>query len=92
MTRGFARTSAGLPSAIFSPWSSTVMCSETRMITFMSCSISTTVMPRSSRSLCMKSVSSADSCGFMPAVGSSSSRIFGSDASARAISTRRWSP
>ena len=38
------------------------------------------------------SVSSADSCGFIPAVGSSSSRIFGSDASARAISTRRCSP
>ena len=34
----------------------------------------------------------ADSCGFMPAVGSSSSSSFGSDASARAISTRRWSP
>ena len=49
-------------------------------------------MPRSSRSLCMKSTSDADSCGFMPAVGSSSSRTFGSDASARAISTRRWSP
>ena len=30
-----------------------------------------------------------DSCGFMPAVGSSSSSSFGSEASARAISTRR---
>ena len=62
------------------------------MITFMSCSMSRIVIPRSSRSLCMKSVSAADSCGFMPAVGSSSSSTFGSEASARAISTRRWSP
>ena len=30
--------------------------------------------------------------GSCPAVGSSSSSSFGSDASARAISTRRWSP
>ena len=44
MTRGLARTSAGAPSAIFSPWSSTVMCSETPMTTFMSCSISTIVI------------------------------------------------
>ena len=48
--------------------------------------------PRSSRSWRMKSVSCADSGGFMPAVGSSSSSSFGSEASARAISTRRWSP
>ena len=40
----------------------------------------------------MKSVSWSDSCGFMPAVGSSSSSTFGSEDSARAISTRRWSP
>ena len=45
--------------------------------------------PRSSRSLRMKLVSAADSCGFMPAVGSSSSSTLGSEASARAISTRR---
>ena len=32
------------------------------------------------------------SCGFMPAAGSSSSSTFGSVASARAISSRRWSP
>src|ERR687890_649610 len=69
MTRGSLRTSPGSPSEIFSPWSSTVMYSETSMITFMSCSISTTVTPRSSRSLRMNAVRSADSCGFMPAVG-----------------------
>ena len=62
------------------------------MTTFMSCSISRIVSSSSSRSLRMKSVSAADSCGFIPAVGSSSSSSFGSEASARAISTRRWSP
>ena len=51
MTCGFVRTSCGSPSAIFSPWSSTVMCSETPMTTFMSCSMSRIVRPRSSRSL-----------------------------------------
>ena len=62
------------------------------MTTFMSCSISRIVRSFSRRSWSMKSVSRWDSCGFMPAVGSSSSSSFGSDASARAISTRRWSP
>ena len=37
-------------------------------------------------------VKSAVSCGFIPAVGSSSSSSFGSVASARATSSRRWSP
>ena len=37
--------SAGEPSAIFSPWSSTVTRSETPITTFMSCSISSTVRP-----------------------------------------------
>ena len=41
----------GAPSAIFSPWSSTVMWSETFMTTFMSCSISRTEMPCSARSV-----------------------------------------
>ena len=49
MTFGLARTSCGPPSAIFSPWSSTVMRSETFMTTFMSCSMSSTEMPRSER-------------------------------------------
>src|SRR5436190_2515561 len=91
-TRSFSRTSCGRPSAIFSPWSKTVMRSDTPMSPFMSCSIRRMVRPRSSRSFCMNAVSCADSCGFMPAVGSSSSSIFGSEASARAISSRRWSP
>ena len=72
MTRSLERTSSGRPSAIFSPWSSTVMRSETPMTTFMSCSMSRMVSPRSSRSCLMNAVSLADSWVFMPAVGSSS--------------------
>ena len=44
-----ACTSAGVPSAIFSPYSSTVQRSETPITTFMSCSIRSTVRPLSSR-------------------------------------------
>ena len=62
MTRGFVRTSAGLPSAIFSPWSSTVTRSETPITTFMSCSISRIVSFSSSRSWRMNSVSR---CGLL---------------------------
>src|SRR5690348_15272216 len=92
ITPGSARTSAGSPSAIFLPYASTVTRSETPIITFMSCSISRIVSLRSSRRARMNSTSAWDSRGFMPAVGSSSSSTVGSEASARAISTRRWSP
>src|SRR4051794_24811160 len=92
ITRGFLRTSAGAPSAIFSPWSSTVMWSETFITTFMSCSMRSTEIPRSLRRVSISRRSSSDSCGFMPAVGSSSRSNRGSDASARAISRRRWAP
>ena len=68
------------------------MWSETFMTTLMSCSMSRTDIPRSVRRRSMSWRSSSDSCGFMPAVGSSSSSSFGSEASARAISRRRWSP
>ena len=68
------------------------MWSETFMTTFMSCSMSSTEMSRSVRSFSIRRRSSSDSCGFMPAVGSSSSSSLGSEASARAISSRRWSP
>ena len=57
----------------------------------MSCSITTTASPPS-RMRRTSAVASAVSCGFIPAVGSSSSSTFGSAASARAISSRRWSP
>ena len=48
------------------------------MTTRMSCSISSTESSCSSRSRATKAVKSAVSCGFMPAVGSSSSSSFGS--------------
>src|SRR5215217_3281320 len=92
ITRGFCRTSCGVPSAILVPWSSTVMYSEASITTCMSCSMSRMLRPRSSRSRRMKSVSSFDSWGFIPAVGSSSSSSLGSEERARAISSRRWSP
>ena len=62
------------------------------MTTFMSCSISRIVSPRSSRSLRMNVGQLRRLLRVHAAVGSSSSSSFGSDASARAISTRRWSP
>src|SRR5258707_845631 len=60
--------------------------------TRMSCSIISTVSFSSSRRRPTNPVKSADSPGFMPAVGSSSSSSVGSVASARATSSRRWSP
>src|SRR5438132_10128221 len=92
MTRGSRCTSCGVPSAIFSPYSSTVTRSEQFMTTRMSCSIRSTVKPCSVRSLSTKVVNSAVSCGFIPAVGSSSRISFGWVASARATSSLRWSP
>ena len=58
------------------------------MITFMSCSMRKTVMPMP-RMAWMSVTIPAVSCGFMPAVGSSSSKSRGSETSARAISSRR---
>jgi hypothetical protein len=55
----------------------------------MSCSITTIVKPRSSRSLPIRWVISCVSLGFIPAVGSSSRMSFGMVAMARAISSRR---
>src|SRR5690606_39889757 len=74
MTSSLVDTSWYDPSAIFTPWSSTITRSETSPTTRMSCSIIRTVKPLSLRSLPITSVSSADSLGFMPAVGSSSNR------------------
>src|SRR4026209_703752 len=92
MTRGSRCTSSVAPLAILVPWSSTVTRCEMPMTTFMSCSMSRIVILRSSRRRRMKCVIRPVSFGSMPAVGSSSSSSFGSVASARAISRRRWSP
>src|SRR5829696_3530055 len=62
------------------------------MTTLISCSMRRTEIPRSSLSLPMSCVRRPVSCGFIPAVGSSKSKSFGSEARARAISNRRWSP
>ena len=61
------------------------------MTTFMSCSISRTVMPWS-RTFWISRISAAFSAGFMPAAGSSSISNAGFVPIARAISRRRWSP
>ena len=66
MTRGSARTTSGVPSAIFSPWSRTVTRSLTPMTTRMSCSMSRIVIPRSLRTRLMRSVIWRVSTGFMP--------------------------
>src|SRR6266511_2361682 len=92
ITRVSFCTSSGEPSAIFSPYSSTVTRSETPITTRMSCSIRRTVSPSSARRRSTKDVNSAVSWGFMPAVGSSSRISLGWVASARATSSRRWSP
>jgi hypothetical protein len=60
--------------------------------TFMSCSINRIATGRCSRKRATKSMNATVSCGFIPAVGSSSRSSFGSVASARATSSRRWSP
>src|SRR5215207_815546 len=62
------------------------------MTTLISCSMRRMEIPRSSLRRPMSSVRRAVSCGFIPAVGSSSRSSFGLEARARAISRRLWSP
>src|SRR6185312_9934038 len=88
-TRGSVATVSKEPSAILTPWSSATTRSEMPSTTCMSCSITRIVKPPSSRSLAISSVISCVSDGFIPAAGSSSRRIRGSVAIARAISSRR---
>src|SRR6185437_2422179 len=88
-TRGLVATSSKLPSAILTPWSSATTRSEIPSTTCMSCSIRRIVKPASVRSFPISSVISCVSTGFMPAAGSSRSRIRGRLAVARAISSRR---
>src|SRR5262245_6030332 len=91
MTLGSARISAEVPSAIFSPKLMTATRSEAAITTFMLCSISSRVRP-ASRKRPIRSITPCASCATIPAVGSSRINRRGSTASARAISTRRWSP
>ena len=92
MTSGSACTSAGVPSAMRRPKSSTVTRSASDMTMPMSCSTRTTEMPSADRISRIDSAMRAVSSAFMPATGSSSSSSRGSVQSARATSTRFWSP
>src|SRR6185437_8545936 len=87
-TRGSVATASNEPSAILTPWSRATTRSEMPSTTCMSCSITRIVYPPSSRSLPISSVISCVSRGFMPAAGSSSSRMRACVAMARAISSR----
>ena len=91
-TAALARTSAGRPSASFWPWCITTTWSDRSMTMPMSCSTMSTVTPHSSRTSRMKRAMSSVSSRFMPATGSSSIRICGCMARARAISTRFCRP
>ena len=84
--------SFGVPRAITSPKSMTVRYSQMPMTTRIWCSMRRIVSLNLSRMKWMSSMSSMISRGFMPAAGSSRSSSLGSQARARAISTRRCSP
>src|SRR5215472_10617851 len=88
ITSAFFLTTAGGPSAIFSPKFRTTIRSEIAITTLMLCSISRIVRPRS-WSLPISVISVRTSPGTIPADGSSSMMSLGSVASARAISRRR---
>src|SRR5437899_2080652 len=92
ITWGFALTSAGVPSAIFSPRSRTTTRWEMSMTTPMSCSMRMIVVPHSSLTSRMKRAMSSFSSWFVPPIGSSSSNTLGWRARARPSSTRFWSP
>src|SRR6266511_2552216 len=87
MTRGSAATSAGVPSAILRPWSSTITRSDRLMTAFITCSIMMIEIPRP-RICRIRSRSAAVSTGFSPATTSSSSSTRGPVASALATGQR----
>src|ERR1700682_455158 len=72
----------GGPSASFSPWSRTKTVSHSPMTTFISCSTSSTVLPRS-RSVLTASSSSLRRVRFTPAAGSASRISSGAGMSTR---------
>src|SRR5882724_1801519 len=91
-TSGLRWTSSGAPSAIFWPKFSTTTLCERSITTPMSCSIMSTVVPRSSLMSRMYLAMSSFSSAFMPAIGSSRSNRRGSSARARPNSTRFCRP
>ena len=74
MTASLPRTSSGVPSPMVRPSASTWMRSQSRMISRRSWSTISTPQPRSSRTRRIDASRSSDSCSFIPAAGSSSSR------------------
>jgi len=90
MTFGSRTTSAGLPSTSTLPRSSTMARSTSGITISMTCSTISTVMPRS-RTRRTSSTPVWASTGVSPVRTSSSSSSFGSVASARATSSRRFS-
>src|SRR5262249_42753804 len=91
-TSGFARISAGLPSAISCPRWSTLIRSARLNTTSVSCSTRRIVSARSFLIWRMTVTAASVSSGDRPCVGSSSSKSSGSCASPIASSSRRWSP
>src|SRR5471030_1162808 len=91
MTSSLLWTSSAVPSAIFSPWSRTMTLSARSLTTLSLCSMSRMLNPISAR-LRNWVASSIVSAGFIPAVGSSSNRSFGREATARAISAHGGRP
>src|SRR6266542_2338281 len=87
-TSGLPTTSAGVPSAIFFPWSRTATRSESDITAGITCSIMMTATPRSSRMRRMSAASFIASAGFRPAITSSSMSTRGTVARARASSSR----
>src|SRR4029453_15133067 len=77
MTLGSWRTRSGAPQAMVTPWSSTVMCSQIPITSFMSCSINRMPSENWSRSWRMRTIRSPFSRVFIPAAGSSSSSTLG---------------
>ena len=88
MTLGSFCTSAGVPSAIFRPKSSTTTLSEMPMTSCMWCSTSSTVSPKWSRNPLIVAPRWSTSAWVSPDAGSSSSSSVGLAAIARASSMR----
>ena len=68
---------SGEPSAINSPWAKQNIFCAKLIITRMLCSITSKVIPNSLLTLIKRSIIPLINVGLIPAVGSSSNRIFG---------------
>ncbi len=91
-TAGWAITSSKVPSARIDPKSMTTVRSTTSLTMDRSCSTSKIAVPRSRCTVRSTAARSAVSWISSPDEGSSAKRIFGSEARARASSTKRQCP